>query len=329
MADHDTRKNVLEGYLRFRGAALIKMTADNARQRAHAPHSGFKVGAAILARIPVMDSSGQPILQVFGGCNVENAAFDSSECAETGALMGAIAAGAGQKDMGIIACYVVGTSRPCAGCLQKLAEFSPVNDPIMIHCSDENGGDEWLPLPALLPNQFPDPGNAAAIAHTPITVPPGRVALTTSGLLRSDLLHWYEAYETGLAGLALEVPPHGYAPYSEFPVRAIVLTRMRLDPKAPYETFIGCNFENAVHGSTVCAERVALCSALMAGTPPRDIIACAIVGPAGEPIAMCGECRQFFSEFSPPEDPIMIFCGNKRGEGRWQPFTEILPRQFP
>lgn len=321
-----TRQLTLEGYLRYEGRTLIAMTAHSAQRNAYAPHSGFKVGAAILARVPVSTSSGQPdSLRVFGGCNVENAAFGSGVCAETSALTAAIAAGAGPAD--IIACYVVGTSRPCAGCLQQLAEFSPVQDPIMIHCNNENHG-EWLPLTALLPNQFPDAANAAAIKCTAIVAPPGRVTLVEPHQRRGYLLQRYEAL-AGLATIATRVPPNGYSPYSEFPVRAVVLTRNRLDPDAPWKTFCGCNIENAVHGLTACAESVALYSALMAGVSPRDVIACAIVGPTEEPITMCGGCRQTFSEFSPTEDPMMIFCGNKFGQGKWLPFTEILPRQFP
>jgi|GEM_PF-349247 len=326
MANRNKRKDILMGYLRFEGVTCIRMTAENARSRAYAPHSGFAVGAAVLARTPVTNTSGHRVLGIFGGCNVENAAFDSSECAETGALMAAIAAGAGPED--IIACYVSGTARPCAGCLQRLAEFSPPDDPIMVHCGDGNDGGEWIPLPALLPNQFPDPANARAIAHTMITAPPGRIAFRDYGRNRSALLSDHER-TVNTAAIACDTPWHGYAPYSTFPVRAIVLTRRRFDPSAPWATFTGFNIENAVHGSTVCAERVALCNALAHGVNPRDVIACAVIGPTDTPIAMCGECRQFISEFSPPEDPIMIFCGNRRGEGKWVPFTEILPRQFP
>lgn len=338
MDDRKKRRDILEGYIRFHGATLITMAAESAQGRAYAPHSGFKVGAAILAYIPISTSTGQDPLHVFSGCNVENAAFDSSECAGAGALMAAITAGAGPKD--IVACCVLGTKRPCAGCLQKLAEFSPTDDPIMIHSGCGEVGDmrTWHPLPKFLPNQFPDPKNAAAIARTPIMVPPGRARILT--LRREEIINGlvrrHEHRQPGEDGTlplvqllaeARNAAHSAYKPYSKFPVGAAVLAMKENGDHAVYR---GCNIENAVLGATVCAERVALCSALAAsGTMPGEIVACAIVSPTDEPITMCGECRQFFSEFSSPEDPIMFHCGNRHGQGEWQRFTEILPWQFP
>lgn len=338
MNDRNKRSDILDGYLRFHGATLITMAAESAQNRAYAPYSGFKVGAAIIARVPVSSSTGQDPTHVFGGCNVENAAFDSSECAATSALMAAITAGAGPQD--IIACCVLGTKRPCAGCLQKLAEFSPTDDPIMIHsgCGEISDVNTWRPLPAFLPDQFPNPRNAAAIAHTHIMVPPGRARIHTLRReeIIADLTHRHESRqpdENGALPLvqllaeARNAARSAYNPYSKFPVGAAVLV---MKPNGDHFIYRGCNIENAVHGATVCAERVALCSALAANdTMPGEIVACAIVGPTDEPPTMCGECRQVFSEFSSPEDPIMIHCGNQHGQGEWKRFTEILPWQFP
>lgn len=84
------------------------------RERAHAPYSRYKVGAAIATK------SGR----VFEGCNVENASLGATICAERGAIMQMIAAG--ERDP--IACAVVtgdaeGAS-PCGICRQVLAEFA-------------------------------------------------------------------------------------------------------------------------------------------------------------------------------------------------------------
>lgn len=84
-----------------------------ARERAHAPYSRFRVGAAILTK------SGE----VFAGCNVENASFGACICAERNAICQMVAAGA--KDP--IACVVVTAGRgasPCGICRQVLAEFA-------------------------------------------------------------------------------------------------------------------------------------------------------------------------------------------------------------
>ena len=84
------------------------------RDRAHAPYSEFKVGAAIL--------SGTGAIHV--GCNVENAAYPQGQCAEAGAIAAMIAKG----DTWIAKIAVVADSpepvAPCGGCRQKIAEFA-------------------------------------------------------------------------------------------------------------------------------------------------------------------------------------------------------------
>jgi len=88
--------------------------AREAQEKAYAPYSGFRVGAAVFA-------GGE----IYQGCNVENAAYGSSVCAERGAAMAAVLAG--NTFFGSIA--VVGDSEdptvPCGACRQFLAEFNP------------------------------------------------------------------------------------------------------------------------------------------------------------------------------------------------------------
>ncbi len=87
-----------------------------ARDHAHAPYSRFQVGAAVLT------SSGA----VFGGCNVENAAYPLCLCAERGALSAAVAAGL--QPGGLVAAVVVtdvaDLTPPCGACRQALIEFA-------------------------------------------------------------------------------------------------------------------------------------------------------------------------------------------------------------
>jgi cytidine deaminase len=87
-----------------------------ARDHAHAPYSHFQVGAALLT------TTGE----VYGGCNVENAAYPVTLCAERGALSAAVAAGL--KPGGLAAVVVVTDvaelTPPCGACRQALAEFA-------------------------------------------------------------------------------------------------------------------------------------------------------------------------------------------------------------
>ena len=105
-----------------------------------------------------------------------------------------------------------------------------------------------------------------------------------------------------------------YAPYSRFRVGAAVL--------AGGEVFAGCNVENASYGLTVCAERVAVFSAVAAGQ--RRIDAVAVVTDAATPTAPCGACRQVLYEFGPTMTVIM----SARGEMLVRPLSELLPLAF-
>ncbi len=81
------------------------------RKRAYAPYSGFAVGAA------VQTAGGQ----VFVGCNVENASYGLSLCAERSAIVQAVSAG--QRDLIAIAVAASPLATPCGACRQFIAEF--------------------------------------------------------------------------------------------------------------------------------------------------------------------------------------------------------------
>ncbi len=116
-------------------------TATQAMQNAHAPYSGYKVGAALLC------SDGS----VFKGCNVENASFGLSNCAERTALFSAIAAG--QIDFSAIA--IAASDKPdpfpCGACRQVLSEFCDTDFPVYIQQSE---GYKTTTLGELLPYAF-------------------------------------------------------------------------------------------------------------------------------------------------------------------------------
>jgi cytidine deaminase len=118
-----------------------------------------------------------------------------------------------------------------------------------------------------------------------------------------------------LVALAREARQAAYAPYSRYAVGAAVLT-------ADGRRFSGVNIENAMYGATVCAERVAIWTAVAAGA--RDIRALAVVTPGGG--APCGFCRQVMHEFAGPD--LIIALAAPEGAFELLRLAELLPRAW-
>jgi cytidine deaminase len=115
--------------------------AQQARQAAYAPYSHFKVGAAVRTR------SGR----IYVGCNVENASFGLSVCAERVAVFNAVA-GADRDIVEIaIAADADPPARPCGACRQVLFEFAPSTKIIMVGAAGAIAAGD---LSALFPEPF-------------------------------------------------------------------------------------------------------------------------------------------------------------------------------
>ena len=116
--------------------------AKKVREKAYAPYSKFKVGAAFLTK----DNS------IVVGCNVENAAYPQSQCAEASAIGNLIS----QGYKNIVEIVVIGSGNklcsPCGGCRQRLREFSKLDVPI--HMCSVEGHIKTSTLGELLPDSF-------------------------------------------------------------------------------------------------------------------------------------------------------------------------------
>ncbi len=102
----------------------LLLRAAEVRQQAYAPYSNYAVGAALLT-----DSG-----EIFTGCNVENASYGLTICAERNAVFAAVAAG--QVKFAKIALSLTGAGTPCGACRQVLNEFAP---DLIILLGDETG----------------------------------------------------------------------------------------------------------------------------------------------------------------------------------------------
>jgi cytidine deaminase len=112
-----------------------------AQGRAHAPYSNFRVGAALLT------AEGA----VVAGCNVENAAYPSSMCAERGAVMAAVAAGSRAFELLVLVTDADTPTPPCGMCRQVLVEFAP-SLPVVSLARDGTAG-HWA-VSDLMPHPF-------------------------------------------------------------------------------------------------------------------------------------------------------------------------------
>lgn len=125
----------------------LMRTAIEYRKRSYSPYSGFQVGAALLSA----DS------EIFGGCNIENAAFGPTNCAERTALFKAVSEGV--KDF--IAIAIVGGKAegelefcsPCGVCRQALVEFCDPKIFVVYLGTSEEDYKGYL-LEELLPYSF-------------------------------------------------------------------------------------------------------------------------------------------------------------------------------
>ena len=113
----------------------------DARKRAHAPYSRFKVGAALKTRAG----------EIVTGCNIENASFGHTMCAERVAVIKALSEGLSGFDAIVVAADSKRITAPCGPCRQILWEFC---GDIAVHMVDLSGRKRSLRMSELLPLPF-------------------------------------------------------------------------------------------------------------------------------------------------------------------------------
>jgi len=124
-------------------ATLLIEAAREAATRAYAPYSGFPVGAAVLTDDGTVGT----------GCNVENASYGLTVCAERVAVWSVVAAGArAVRAVAVVAPKATGAT-PCGACRQVLREFVPAAGELIV-VLEGGDGPVQLPLSSLLPRSF-------------------------------------------------------------------------------------------------------------------------------------------------------------------------------
>ncbi|MFO7315598.1 MAG: cytidine deaminase [Bacilli bacterium] len=113
-----------------------------AREKAYAPYSKFSVGAALLTK------SGK----VFHGCNIENASFGLTNCAERTALFKAVSEGETEFQALLVVADTKNPVAPCGACRQVIAEFCPPEMPVYL--ANIYGDIKQTTVEQLLPSSF-------------------------------------------------------------------------------------------------------------------------------------------------------------------------------
>jgi cytidine deaminase len=134
-------------------------------------------------------------------------------------------------------------------------------------------------------------------------------------MVNTDRLDEFNA----LLDMAKDALHSAHAPYSRFPVGAAVMT---MDGKM----YGGCNIENASYGLTVCAERVAIFSAVADGNR-SSIQTLLLYTPTDRTYTPCGACRQVLAEFAAKEDCMVICCSDSSETPSYR-FSELFPKAF-
>lgn len=142
MSDNNTTENSTNNELSSESLALMIAKAKQAYDNAHAPYSKFYVGAASITK----DGT------IYAGCNVENASYGLTICAERNSIGGAVVNG--HKDLQAIVIYTEEEklTPPCGACRQVIREFFPSDASVI--ATNHLGNQKHWTVEQLLPDAF-------------------------------------------------------------------------------------------------------------------------------------------------------------------------------
>lgn len=121
---------------------MLLKEAKKAREKAYAPYSNFSVGAALLG-----DDG-----RIFHGCNIENASFGMTNCAERTAIFKAVSEGVKNFKAIMVVADTENPVSPCGACRQVMVEFCSPNMPVYL--ANINGEIKQTTVGKLLPGAF-------------------------------------------------------------------------------------------------------------------------------------------------------------------------------
>ena len=134
--------NARKGRLRSLEIQSLIAEANKARDKAYVPYSKFQVGAALLAN----DGT------VYHGCNIENAAYSMTNCAERTAIFKAYSEGVTQFKALVVVADTKRPVPPCGACRQVISELCPKD--MKIYLTNLQGDVAELTVEELLPGAF-------------------------------------------------------------------------------------------------------------------------------------------------------------------------------
>lgn len=268
------------------GAELqLVQAAWDVSHKAYCYRSNFPVGAAILAR----NDAG--VTRVFAGCNVENAYFPATICAERNAATTAVAAGYREFLAVSVVCPKYLGGSPCGLCRQVLFQFGPKAK--MLNIVSQENDVRCFTVAEMLPAAS---GHAKPIAELP------------------DRQHRRIARQVNKLALS------AYVPYSKQPRGAVLLAQ---NAQGKIRAFPGVSEDNASYGGSILAERVAVASARTAGYSKALLLAVSVDDPrAANPVE--GECLQVIRELG--QTDILLVARNDTAVSTT--LDDLLPDSF-